>query len=144
MNWTILEYTIHRFVFHGEDKWLPANNVGYMAHFLLHGIHHAYPQDSMRLVFPVVPGYVIMNMILMPFYKLFLPLWLAPTIVGGTIIGYVLYDLIHYFLHHTNPKSEYWKDLKIYHMQHHYKDGQLGYGVSQKFWDLVFDTELKY
>jgi 4-hydroxysphinganine ceramide fatty acyl 2-hydroxylase len=43
MNWTLLEYLIHRFVFHGEDVWLPENNTAYVAHFLLHGIHHAFP-----------------------------------------------------------------------------------------------------
>lgn len=43
LNWTFLEYTLHRFAFHGEDKWLPANNYGYLGHFLLHGIHHAFP-----------------------------------------------------------------------------------------------------
>jgi 4-hydroxysphinganine ceramide fatty acyl 2-hydroxylase len=42
--WTLLEYTIHRFCFHGEDKWLPRNNKSaFVAHFLLHGIHHAFP-----------------------------------------------------------------------------------------------------
>ena len=41
--WTFLEYLIHRFLFHGEDKWLPQNNTAYVAHFLLHGIHHAFP-----------------------------------------------------------------------------------------------------
>ena len=69
---------------------------------------------------------------------------MQPTLFAGTLIGYILYDLSHYFLHHANPSNEYWKELKTYHMQHHYKDGMMGYGVSQKFWDLVFDTELKY
>ncbi len=43
VNWTLLEYSIHRFAFHGEDKWLPDHRIGKMAHFLLHGIHHAFP-----------------------------------------------------------------------------------------------------
>lgn len=84
-----------------------------------------------------------MNVILMPFYKLFTPLWLQPTLIAGTLAGYVLYDLIHYFIHHASPEDGYWKDIKIYHMQHHYKSDKVGYGVSQKFWDLVFNTEIK-
>jgi len=33
------------------------------------------------------------------------------------------------------------QDLKIYHMQHHYKDGGLiRFGVSNKLWDYVFQT----
>ncbi len=55
---------------------------------------------------------------------------MQPTLLAGCLCGYVMYDLIHYFLHHMDPKNEYWKELKIYHMQHHYKDGMMGYGVS--------------
>jgi len=58
------------------------------------------------------------------------------------LTGYIGYDMVHYYLHHCNPKSGYWRDLKIYHMQHHYKNGALGFGVSQKFWDIVFGTEI--
>lgn len=43
INWSLLEYSIHRFVFHGEEYWLPESNFAYVAHFLLHGIHHAFP-----------------------------------------------------------------------------------------------------
>jgi 4-hydroxysphinganine ceramide fatty acyl 2-hydroxylase len=43
LSWTILEYAIHRCVFHGEDKWVPANNYAYVFHFIIHGIHHAFP-----------------------------------------------------------------------------------------------------
>ena len=38
--------------------------------------------------------------------------------------------------------TEYFRDLKVYHMQHHYKFGSIGYGVSNKLWDIVFDTEI--
>jgi sterol desaturase/sphingolipid hydroxylase (fatty acid hydroxylase superfamily) len=27
-------------------------------------------------------------------------------------------------------------------MQHHYKYGTIGFGVSNKFWDVVFDTQI--
>ena len=116
VNWSLLEYVIHRFVFHGEDYWLPANNFSYVAHFLLHGIHHAFPQDALRLVFPVLPGYIVMNLMLAPFFKLMLPDSIENVFVAGTLIGYILYDLIHYFIHHSSPKDGYWRDVKIYHM----------------------------
>jgi len=68
---------------------------------------------------------------------------LLPALKAGGIIGYVTYDLIHYFIHHSSPKGEL-KNIKLYHMQHHYKNFNAGYGVSQKFWDVVFNTELKF
>jgi len=129
VNWSLLEYTIHRFIFHGEEYWLPENNTAYVAHFLLHGIHHAFPQDRYRLVFPVLPGYIIQALLARMFYS-FLPVDMSHAFVAGTFAGYVAYDLIHYFLHHSSPKEGYWKDVKIYHMQHHYKNSKAGYGVS--------------
>ncbi len=45
--WTLTEYILHRFLFHGEETWLIAlgqeSRVAMITHFLLHGIHHAFP-----------------------------------------------------------------------------------------------------
>jgi 4-hydroxysphinganine ceramide fatty acyl 2-hydroxylase len=43
--WTLIEYTLHRFLFHGEDYWLPDHPKLLAFHFLIHGIHHAFPMD---------------------------------------------------------------------------------------------------
>lgn len=43
--WTFAEYTLHRFLFHGEDKWLPRHPKWIAFHFLFHGVHHAFPMD---------------------------------------------------------------------------------------------------
>lgn len=42
--WTILEYTLHRFLFH-LDYYLPDRPVALMLHFLIHGVHHYLPMD---------------------------------------------------------------------------------------------------
>ena len=46
--WTLLEYIIHRHIFHYEPKtaW------GRKLHFIVHGVHHDYPNDATRLVMP--------------------------------------------------------------------------------------------
>jgi len=141
--WTLSEYFLHRFIFHGEETWLPDKKWAYLTHFLLHGIHHAFPQDRYRLVFPIVPGYCLLMLAYAPFLDTVFPACMAPAMKCGTALGYITYDLIHYFTHHASPKSGYFKSVKVYHMQHHYRNGELGYGVSSKFWDLVFRTELK-
>ena len=41
-SWSLTEYLIHRFIFHSEE-YLPAGKFWYLLHFLLHGIHHAFP-----------------------------------------------------------------------------------------------------
>ena len=42
--WTVLEYGLHRFLFHIDDL-LPDHPVFLTLHFLLHGIHHYMPMD---------------------------------------------------------------------------------------------------
>jgi 4-hydroxysphinganine ceramide fatty acyl 2-hydroxylase len=42
--WTLLEYGMHRFLFH-IDELLPDKPFFLMLHFLLHGIHHYVPMD---------------------------------------------------------------------------------------------------
>lgn len=37
----------------------------------------------------------------------------------------------------------YYKELKKYHLQHHYADFENGFGVTSRFWDRVFGTELE-
>jgi sterol desaturase/sphingolipid hydroxylase (fatty acid hydroxylase superfamily) len=36
----------------------------------------------------------------------------------------------------------YWRELKKYHLQHHFADYENGFGVTSRFWDRVFGTEL--
>ncbi len=44
-------------------------------------------------------------------------------------------------LHHTRLPS-YVRDMKKYHLAHHYKNFDLGFGVTSKIWDYVFNTVL--
>ncbi|CAB4416179.1 unnamed protein product [Rhizophagus irregularis] len=46
--WTLLEYGIHRFLFH-VDAILPDHPYALCVHFTLHGIHHYLPMDKLRL-----------------------------------------------------------------------------------------------
>ncbi|GAB2241573.1 hypothetical protein Droror1_Dr00018348, partial [Drosera rotundifolia] len=46
--WTLLEYTVHQFLFHMKTRSYWGNTL----HYLLHGCHHKHPMDSLRLVFP--------------------------------------------------------------------------------------------
>lgn len=42
--WTLLEYTLHRFLFH-IDKLLPDTPAALTLHFMTHGVHHYLPMD---------------------------------------------------------------------------------------------------
>ena len=135
--WTLVEYTMHRCVFHYE----PRSGWGKKLHFLVHGVHHDYPQDSSRLVMPPVVSIPLALI----FYGLFLGVFghLAPAAFAGLLFGYLCYDMIHYATHHLSMKRGMWLWLKQYHMRHHYKDDHSGYGVSSPVWDYVFRTRTR-
>jgi 4-hydroxysphinganine ceramide fatty acyl 2-hydroxylase len=137
LSWTLLEYIIHRYVFHYEPK----SRLGKRLHFIVHGVHHDYPNDARRLVMP--PSMSIPLAIV--FWVLFALTFgrFAPPISAGFGFGYVCYDSIHYAIHHFAMKRGVWSWLKQYHLRHHYKDDHAGYGVSSPLWDYVFRTTRK-
>jgi 4-hydroxysphinganine ceramide fatty acyl 2-hydroxylase len=177
--WTILEYTLHRFLFH-LDYYLPDKGMFLTLHFLLHGVHHYLPMDryveitttcfqaddcfeSLRLVMPP-PLFIFLST---PFTRLghaLFPAAIANGIIAGaftfcksTIRSYISIVLMRsqifsmiacimrklplYFsftlpnvsgsLHHTKL-PQYLAEMKKYHLAHHYKNFDLGFGVTSK------------
>ncbi len=61
----------------------------------------------------------------------------------GFLIGYLVYDMTHFYVHHYKPKTRVGKLLRELHMRHHFQDHTRGFGVSAPFWDYVFRTPLK-
>ncbi|KPA73597.1 hypothetical protein ABB37_09729 [Leptomonas pyrrhocoris] len=143
--WTFMEYFIHRVVFHFE-RAIPAslfdNPACKLLHLVLHGIHHIIPMDPDRLVFPPAM-FVVASTVIYHAYNYLMNGSCLDVVAGGVVCGYVLYDEIHFLIHHLDPTDFYFKDLKKFHHAHHYVDDQRGYGISSKFWDYVFGTECK-
>jgi len=138
--WTFAEYTLHRYVFHLH----PRSDRMKRLVFLFHGIHHAQPQCKTRLVMPPAVS-VPMAFV---FYGLFYlaaglilksPQWVDP-LVAGFMLGYLVYDLIHYATHHFRMRWGPLKYLKRHHMRHHFKTPDQRFGVSSPLWDVVFST----
>src|SRR5205814_1435280 len=46
--WSLMEYVLHRKVFHYQAS----SKLGKRMFWLLHGVHHDWPTDKLRLVFP--------------------------------------------------------------------------------------------
>jgi sterol desaturase/sphingolipid hydroxylase (fatty acid hydroxylase superfamily) len=138
--WTLIEYTLHRFIFH-----FPAHGKNMeRIIFLFHGVHHAQPQCKTRLVMPpavsIPLAFIFYGLYSMVFDVLAkTPWWIYP-VFAGSILGYLVYDMIHYATHHLPMRTGYAKFLKRYHMQHHFKTPDQRFGVSSPLWDLVFNT----
>jgi sterol desaturase/sphingolipid hydroxylase (fatty acid hydroxylase superfamily) len=133
--WTLAEYALHRFVFH----YRPKSGLGRALHFLGHGVHHLDPWDPTRLVMPIVPGLVIASVLFL-LHWLVLPLGPSLASMAGLLVGYVVYDLTHYYTHHARPRTRWGKYLKAWHLAHHHKYPRRLYGVSSPLWDFVFRT----
>lgn len=138
--WSILEYLLHRFLFHLE----PASDSDFQItmHFFFHGLHHKVPFDTGRLVFPPMVAGVLAGILLYALQTLFPP-GVSTAMFAGILLGYVCYDLMHYYMHHGNPpEGSYLQSMKSYHSMHHFHDHNLGYGITSKVWDYFFQTEL--
>lgn len=133
--WTLFEYVMHRFVFH----YNPKTEFGKKIHFLAHGVHHDYPRDATRLVMPLLISIPLAILHYFAFNFIFGDNYFL-AVFSGYLIGYVLYDTVHFATHHWKMTSPLGKFLKEYHLKHHYIDPDTAYGVSNPMWDYVFFT----
>ena len=98
--WTLFEYWLHRVVFHFE----PEDGLGARVHWIIHGVHHDHPNDPLRLVMPpavsVPLGAVVFGVLYLVFGSRY-----APALGAGFFAGYLVYDMMHYYLHHFRPRG---------------------------------------
>ncbi|MFY0625560.1 MAG: sterol desaturase family protein [Reichenbachiella sp.] len=131
---TLVEYMMHRFVFHMKEDTDVKKKVVYA----LHGIHHDYPKDKDRLAMPVPASLTLAT----GFYFLF-KLLMGDLVFGflpGFLMGYAWYLWVHYMVHAMQPPKNLFKIFWVHHGIHHYKQPERAFGVSMPFWDFVFRT----
>jgi dihydroceramide fatty acyl 2-hydroxylase len=133
--WTLTEYWMHRAVFHFE----PQEGMGARLHWIIHGVHHDHPNDPMRLVMPPSVSVPLAILFLVAFWAV-LDTPVAFAFGGGFLSGYLVYDMLHFHLHHHVPRTGLGRWLRALHMRHHFQDDTRGYGISAPFWDHVFRT----
>lgn len=137
LGWSLTEYLGHRFLFHHVFS-LPYQ-MGPRLQFLIHGVHHTYPNDPLRLVMPPLLSGAIM-LIALGVIRLVFGAHLAWPILAGFMLGYLVYDCVHYWLHNGIPRSRFGRFLRKLHMRHHFHDETKGYGVMSIWWDYAFNT----
>ncbi len=139
--WTLFEYFLHRYLFHLHID----SDFGRKLHFYVHGVHHDYPNDALRLVIPPAASVILAVVMYWFFYAFIIGL-------GGTfgqhnifyasfVFGYIVYDMMHYATHYYNFKAKWFQTIKRNHLDHHYVNHDKGFGLSNVFWDRVFRTE---
>jgi sterol desaturase/sphingolipid hydroxylase (fatty acid hydroxylase superfamily) len=135
--WTLSEYGLHRFFFH----WKPDHSWGSRLHFLVHGVHHDWPQDRFRLVMPPIVGCLIAVPFATVFWLALGPVWFFP-FFAGFLSGYICYDCNHYATHHLKWNNPVFQAVKKHHLLHHHspQHKDRNYGVTSPLWDVVFGT----
>lgn len=134
--WTLTEYAMHRFLFH----WQPARLAAARFVFVLHGNHHAVPNDPMRNLMPPAVSLPIGAMIWLGLLGLFGPA--GGLVFFGFITGYVCYDLVHYACHQYPMKGRLARMLKTHHMHHHHSRHDGNYAITGMMWDRLFGTRI--
>jgi sterol desaturase/sphingolipid hydroxylase (fatty acid hydroxylase superfamily) len=133
--WSLAEYLLHRFVFHFQ----PDTRWGRRLHFIIHGVHHDYPHDPMRLVMPPSVSVPLAILVFLLFRLLVGPVWSLP-FFAGFLVGYLIYDMTHFHIHHHRSDNKLSLALRRYHYRHHFQQSDRGFGVTSSLWDRVFRT----
>jgi sterol desaturase/sphingolipid hydroxylase (fatty acid hydroxylase superfamily) len=125
--WTLVEYCVHRFVYH---------DLPFFAR--LHDAHHERPKSLVGF-----PSFVASALIVAVCYW---P-WRGSSPAGaagfasGLAIGYAVYMFVHHATHHFALRDGGWLyRARLRHNAHHYRDG-VNFGVTTGFWDRIFGTE---
>ncbi len=131
---TLVEYMVHRYVFHMRTDTKLRKSLQYN----FHGIHHEYPKDKDRLAMPPIASITIstallflLRLVIGDYTFAFLP---------GFLIGYAGYLFVHYIVHAYPPPKNAFKILWVHHGIHHYKRQDAAFGVSSPLWDVIFRT----
>jgi sterol desaturase/sphingolipid hydroxylase (fatty acid hydroxylase superfamily) len=130
VGWTLIEYLLHRLLFHHAPILAP-----------IHERHHHSPHDLI--------GTPAWASVLIAFIAVAIPsvamlgFDLGTAATAGLATGYLCYVFVHYTTHHWRPrKGSYLYRARVRHARHHHLSQAGNFGVTTDIWDLVFGTAL--
>lgn len=133
-GWTLLEYLLHRFVFHARS----AGRVGAKEHRK----HHALGDYFAPWWQKALAAIVVVTLVA-PLLILALGLRDGVACTAGFVAMYLIYEILHRRAHTHPPRNRYGRWRRKNHFAHHFSDPRLAQGVTTPFWDGVFGTRLQ-
>ena len=136
LTWGLIEYWLHRLVFHFDAQSEKGRDFVYAMHLS----HHANPKSmddlftSLRFSFPIALCYCLLAWALMRSWQAMVYLFI------GLMAGYFSYEFLHYQAHHRTPRLRVFRYLKMYHLLHHHQNSALRFGVTTPLFDYLFGT----
>jgi sterol desaturase/sphingolipid hydroxylase (fatty acid hydroxylase superfamily) len=127
LTWTMLEYAIHRWLFHRSALFRPS-----------HHYHHRNPEALFGAP-PIVGPLLIVLVFFAP--ARFLGIGYAEFGTAGVLLGYLAYVLIHYDAHaRLDSLAPFLGPSRRRHMLHHFAASNANFGITTALWDHVFGT----
>jgi len=138
--WTLLEYGLHRFVFHIR---LPVRNP-YLREFVnaSHLEHHASPRDRNKVLVRPLYGLIVSATLYTLLIVVFRNVFSAAGVLAGIWTGFLYYEAVHYRVHFSLSDSGFIAGQRRGHFYHHFTNNKRCFGVTSPFWDHVFGTTL--
>jgi sterol desaturase/sphingolipid hydroxylase (fatty acid hydroxylase superfamily) len=131
--WTLLEYVLHRFVFHARS----AAAVGAREHRQ----HHANP-DYFAPWWQKGLAAVAATALIAPLSVGVAGRRNGLVFTGAFVAMYLLYEVLHRRVHTRPPRGAYGRWRRVNHLAHHFRDPRRAHGVTVPLWDGVFGTRL--
>ncbi|HYK22567.1 MAG TPA: sterol desaturase family protein, partial [Pyrinomonadaceae bacterium] len=117
LSWGLIEYGLHRFVFHYDARSKSGRKILYAAHLS----HHEKPDSTDRIFAslvisgPVAGAYLLLAWFTTGSWRV------AACLFTGLIMGYFYYEWLHFRWHHRRARLRLFRYLKKYHLLHHYQ-----------------------
>jgi sterol desaturase/sphingolipid hydroxylase (fatty acid hydroxylase superfamily) len=131
---TLVEYCMHRFLFHMNTSTKFREDIQYK----IHQVNHEYPKDKYRLAMPPILSIAISTILLFGL-KLFIGDFVF-AFLPGLLFGYTGYLFVYFIIHAYPPPKNVFKQWWVFHSLHHYKSQKKAFGVTSPLWDFVFRT----
>jgi sterol desaturase/sphingolipid hydroxylase (fatty acid hydroxylase superfamily) len=136
LSWGLLEYVLHRFVFHYEAQ----SEFGRKLVYGVHLSHHDNPCakgrifSSLIITAPLASAYLLLARIVTGSWRA------ASFLFTGLVVGYFYYEWLHFRAHHRKARRRLFRYLRKYHLLHHYQTPELRFGVTSPLFDMIFGT----
>ena len=136
LSWTLIEYALHRFIFHYKARSDFGRKFVYAAHLS----HHENPRTTNRLLsglvisLPIATAYLLLTSLATGSLRA------AAYLFTGLVAGYCCYEWLHFQAHHRRPRLRLFRYLRRYHLLHHYQTPDHRFGVTSPLLDVLFGT----
>jgi sterol desaturase/sphingolipid hydroxylase (fatty acid hydroxylase superfamily) len=136
--WTVLEYVLHRFVFHVQ---VPLTNPTLREVInVSHLAHHASPRDRNKVLVQVPFALIVSALIYGLIWAILGNAFVATIVMSGIWTGFLYYEAVHYRVHFSLAQSGLIARQRRRHFYHHFTNNRRCFGVTSPLWDYVFGT----